>query len=109
MSNNSWADAHIVKPFIKTNEVVGLHAERDAHLVDWEGIERRMNARWEEIKDELAALGQWWADQATPHTVANRRYYAATDAALQAERNYLEKLYQSVQAQYMVLREMPRP
>lgn len=50
MSNNSWADAHIVKPFIKTNEVVGLHAERDAHLVDWEGIERRMNARWEEIK-----------------------------------------------------------
>lgn len=108
MSNN-WAEARIIKPSVKTNEVVDLLIPPAVHLIDWEGIEQRINARWEEIKDELAALGQWWAAPTTPHTVACRRFYATTDAALQAERDYLEKMYQSVQAQYRLLRELPKP
>lgn len=97
----------IEKPFVKFNQVAGLHVRIDGqhYALHFSSIKDRLEAQYAALEKELADLWVWWQSPDTPHDEANTQLYAERNELCLAERRQLERLWLEVQG-YMPKKEL---
>jgi hypothetical protein len=92
----------VIGEFLKFGDIVGLELrwpDGTAAKVHFSYIFDKMDAQWNRVKADQAALWEWWCNQAIK-TSDIRRQYEEQDAELQAEQKRLETLLIELRNKY---------
>ena len=102
MSNWNWIGASIEGEFIKDGRTVGLHIQRGGttSALHFSSIEDRLEARTNQIAEELASLDEWRSGLSgrAADSAGNIDYYRSQTKRLVFERQEIDRLRQEVRS-----------